>query len=431
MHAIKGGWVGPTFALAKCNDSEGKKSRIRRSKEQRKAMVESFIKKYQTQNNGKFPSLNLTHKEVGGSFYTVREIVREVIQENKVLGPAKLTPEEQGRDLISEQYPLGPILIGSETDLSLLNITQTSPNIHQDGTEELVLNSSVHCHEPERGKFDEGHVINGSSQTIEKNEHHGKTIFTETRAKEILEVEENVAELQASNAKVTQIAADIIVETFPLSGSTIAYGLDEKSSDQGERTDTWVERELEKVEARNNQSFVDSKMMGFIGNSSDFGNDKAESNNGGLSLEKTFVLVDEKAVGADLGAQMLENSNDSTTKEGTIHNTNDEIKPEAKDASTAAIKALDAKDGIHASTPDGTVTSSSPEQSSSVEAIVSESKPDIQHGGNSLRESNPTLDRMNLESWNVESERSVEPETNPLMAFFRSFIAAFVKFWSE
>ena len=44
MHAVKGGWVGQTFALAKCNDSGGKKSRIRRSKEERKGMVESFIK---------------------------------------------------------------------------------------------------------------------------------------------------------------------------------------------------------------------------------------------------------------------------------------------------------------------------------------------------------------------------------------------------
>lgn len=50
-------------------------------------MALSFIKKYQSSNNGKFPSLNLTHKEVGGSFYTIREIVRDIIQENKVLGP--------------------------------------------------------------------------------------------------------------------------------------------------------------------------------------------------------------------------------------------------------------------------------------------------------------------------------------------------------
>lgn len=46
MHVSRGGWVGPTFALAKFDDSfEGKKSVIRRSKEERKGMVETFIKR--------------------------------------------------------------------------------------------------------------------------------------------------------------------------------------------------------------------------------------------------------------------------------------------------------------------------------------------------------------------------------------------------
>jgi hypothetical protein len=45
MNAVKGGWVGQTFALARGNGPEGRKSRIRRSKEERKALVESFIKK--------------------------------------------------------------------------------------------------------------------------------------------------------------------------------------------------------------------------------------------------------------------------------------------------------------------------------------------------------------------------------------------------
>ncbi|GAB4836336.1 hypothetical protein Ancab_001251 [Ancistrocladus abbreviatus] len=68
MYGIKGGWVGQTFALATCNDSGRKKSRIRRSKEERKAMVETFIKKYQSLNDGNFPSLNLTPQRSWGSF---------------------------------------------------------------------------------------------------------------------------------------------------------------------------------------------------------------------------------------------------------------------------------------------------------------------------------------------------------------------------
>lgn len=87
MQGVTANWVGQSFVLPKCSASKENKSRIRRTKEERRTMVMSFIKKYQSSNNGKFPSLNLTHKEVGGSFYTIREIVRDIIQENKVLGP--------------------------------------------------------------------------------------------------------------------------------------------------------------------------------------------------------------------------------------------------------------------------------------------------------------------------------------------------------
>lgn len=46
MHVARGGWLGQTFALAKYGDSfDGKKSGIRRSKEERKGMVETFIKR--------------------------------------------------------------------------------------------------------------------------------------------------------------------------------------------------------------------------------------------------------------------------------------------------------------------------------------------------------------------------------------------------
>ncbi|KAF3655270.1 putative cyclin-dependent protein kinase inhibitor SMR3-like [Capsicum annuum] len=139
MQTIKGGWVGQTFALATYNDSGGRKTRIRRSKEERKTMVETFIKKYQKSNDGNFPSLNLTHKEVGGSFYTVREIVREIIQENKVLGPAKLSPEEKNNIMFAEQYPLGSISTEPQS-LSLSGETHVmssfAPNHYMDKSEE-------------------------------------------------------------------------------------------------------------------------------------------------------------------------------------------------------------------------------------------------------------------------------------------------------
>ncbi|KAL9258447.1 hypothetical protein AKJ16_DCAP14081 [Drosera capensis] len=40
----------------------------------------------------------------------------------------------------------------------------------------------------------------------------------------------------------------------------------------------------------------------------------------------------------------------------------------------------------------------------------------------------PTLDRINLESWEGASKK---PEANSLLALFKAFVTAFVKFWSE
>ncbi|OEL35276.1 hypothetical protein BAE44_0003707 [Dichanthelium oligosanthes] len=78
--------------VARCcaRAQEKRPPRVRKSKEERREMVESFINSYRVSNDGKFPSVNLTHKEVGGSYYIVREIVRDIIQENRVLGPGGL-----------------------------------------------------------------------------------------------------------------------------------------------------------------------------------------------------------------------------------------------------------------------------------------------------------------------------------------------------
>ncbi|KAG8048823.1 hypothetical protein GUJ93_ZPchr0009g186 [Zizania palustris] len=84
-----------------------KKPRVRKTKEERRKMVESFVNTYRISNDGKFPSVNLTHKEVGGSYYIVREIVRDIIQENRVLGPGGLNAKTLSyEDLDSSELPV-------------------------------------------------------------------------------------------------------------------------------------------------------------------------------------------------------------------------------------------------------------------------------------------------------------------------------------
>ncbi|KAF5959355.1 hypothetical protein HYC85_000564 [Camellia sinensis] len=401
MH-VKGGWVRQTIALTKCNDSGGMKLRIRRSKEERKAMVESFIKKigcpssrlgpYQELNNGDFPPLSLTYKEVGGSYYIVREVFRKIIQENRVLGPAKFMPKEQSPDRFFKQHQLGSVFIEPETDSLLSNKSRVVTHIlrshHQGTSEELVLNSSVQCPEPEHERFDEWKIINGYSQAVEKNEEYDKAVYRESQARESLELEENVVELQGSKVEVTHVAADTMVETLPLtSGSRITCGLDEKSIEHSEVTGTLVE-EIEKLEMETGNNSVVGK-LNIPESSCDLGNKKDE---------------------AILAGSLLENSNGSTTKESSTLGTNDGTDPEVKYASPAGIRMP--PESILDLNLNDTNSSSSSEKSISAKAIDGQNN-------------------SNIESWETSSEKSAKPEMNPLSAFFKSSVAAFVEFWSK
>ncbi|KAK6929130.1 hypothetical protein RJ641_005335 [Dillenia turbinata] len=296
MHAVKGGWIGQTFALAKGNESERRKSRIRRSKEERKDMVESFIKKYQKSNNGNFPSLNLTHKEVGGSFYTVREIVREIIQENRVLGPAKFSPEEEGTDQFLEQCPLGSISKDPEISLSstLSEVHLVPSGLHL-STEEPVFDISCQGTVQDNGGREDAIAINGIQENVETkesqlsknfeavesvvepmqvsteelvlnvtgqsavpgNERHdevrvvnGVQADPESQMSKNFEAVKSVVEpMQVSTAKVTHITADVVVETFPL--RTIArpsHIFDGESAEVGVSNGTFEERKTVEVE---------------------------------------------------------------------------------------------------------------------------------------------------------------------------------------
>lgn len=442
MHAIKGGWVGQTFALAKSIDSGGKKSRIRRSKEERKGMIESFIKKYQSLNNGNFPSLNLTHKEVGGSFYTVREIVREIIQENRVLGPGKLPLEEQYNDLFVEQYPLGTISTEPQTSLSISPNGSPEHDQHESSGEALDLISEQHA-EPEQQGFNNGKIINGS-HVIVKNEEADKPKVVEVQVTEPLETEKRMEGVAASRAKVTQMA-DVMVETFPLPPATKSAGnLNGNSSNVREVNGILEEKDVEKVllepeqDAENgislpdgmsslhNSSLVDDNEVSLHGSS--LVDDKEVEKPAVPLLERSSDLACEKAV-ENLAVLAMGSSNASVTDEGIVQDAEADIDVKVKSShdekAIAETKVIDAQNGIQAKS--STVGSSQ----SIAKEVEMKDEASFQHSQDSQKQSTPTLNRINLESWGGASKNRPEPETNPLLAIFKSFLAALVKFWSE
>ncbi|XP_057980534.1 uncharacterized protein LOC131166204 [Malania oleifera] len=421
MHAIKGGWVGQTFALAKCNDSGAKKSRIRRSKEERKAIVESFIKKYQKLNDGSFPSLNLTHKEAGGSFYTIREIVREIIQENRVLGPAKLIPEEQNTNQFLEQDPLRSISIEPQTHLLVSSDdTHTMPDHQQDSSEVLTLNSRREFTGPEHQRFDNGVIINGN-WAEEKIEESDKFLNKALEVSETLEATKNVKELEASTAKVTSITAGVIVETFPIrSAVKPVESLEGSPNEAWNSTGNLEEKETENMglELGNGGSFLDTK--GSVMNCSSLVDEKAATKLAVPLPDMQTSWVDEDAE-AIHGDPTLESSCCSATENGVVHY--------IQDSSALEVEPIYAPNGTNTSSLSATDSSSSCGDSISKEVTLAENEAEV--CGNSLEESNSTLDRINLESWAGASTKSTKPETNPILAFFKVFMDAFVKFWSE
>ncbi|XP_020223014.1 uncharacterized protein LOC109805371 [Cajanus cajan] len=503
MHSVKSGW-GKTFALAKHNESQGKKTRIRRSKEERKAMVESFIKKYQESNNGNFPSLNITHKEVGGSFYTVREIVRDIIQENRVLGPAKFTLEELNADHFFEQNPLGSIARDpqplsaassiencsendklSDTNSKVISVsdgsyTEAAHQVvdnghiisvgHVDVTNkkpievavvadehpmvdkghtmnvsqvDVMNNESVKTAAVSDGCFtetehkivDKGHVLNGSQVNM-INKESDEAAIPEVQVGDPTTLKQNVEqELKAATtpmAKVTAVADDLIVETFPLrSVSRTTDGIKNlgglrDSSNSPENDIKTVElkqgvgkSELNGIEPSKNLNLLDEKFEDSHGNQilkniPDTGLDKDEN----------------------VGDMFEESSNHSTIEHFDHHGFEDHINPQARVShqntiTYGTVKQGHMMDGAKTSTQINNISKTyKPSEEDGGLLKTDIHRVDGQHGGNSQRSSNTTVDRINLESWDGATKNSARRESNPFLAVLKVLADAFVKFWS-
>ncbi|XP_071732938.1 uncharacterized protein [Rutidosis leptorrhynchoides] len=370
MHVARGGWLGQTYALAKYDDSfEGKKSGIRRSKEERKGMVETFIKRYQKSNNGDFPSLNLTRKEVGGSFYTVREIVREIIQENRVLGPPKSSPGDQSMDNLDsflEHSPLGSLSVNHNSHSLPLNDTQTLPEY------EVLMQKALTTVGP-----------NELHQEILENDNIiGKEVEKHSSGEEIVYVE------------TSQLSESDVVET---SCATVSNGALEKQKN----ADLLVKEGT--GEQKDNMNEVVTKDIQNFKNS---GNIPVTS-----AVTSAVYKNDEKY--EEKNAENMELETESNRQLDVNGSTSAEI-------------------GDTFPAQDKTVNGSNFQSNPSFNSVQHRTLDDRSASASSQnRRTNPTLNRINLESWKAASRKSYGRETHQIVKFIRSFITAFVKFWTE
>ncbi|KAG6410085.1 hypothetical protein SASPL_128133 [Salvia splendens] len=467
MQAVKVGWAGQAFALASSNDSGGKKTRVRRSKEERKLIAESFIKKYQNSNDGNFPSLNLTHKEVGGSFYTVREIVREIIQENRVLAPPKVSQEEHGLSGLLEQHPLGSISMEPTVDLSVSDsgdvVTHITPNDIQFSSAENVTAFSEYyklaeqnggsdricesCHVPSHYREKSVEEVSNSPQTKShkleeiivkgflvadhnnnidegragqmlsyeqyrvKNEHtdfkekeFGERINNEPTAIKSLNQEKREAEtVESSPSFRSHTNSEIVVETFPLRPvPTTIDKMAEESSKVQEAAETLEDKGMEqekKTFTQSSSSFVSKK-----GDDNRHPDSTVEAN--GENRDAKVVL--------NLQGPSLENAKHTSLS-----------KPNELD--TGSSGELESKDSL----PDVAKASGSCKTLISEDSTAVVGKSRGRNDNSLAKGNNPTLDRINLQTWDSAARKSPQPESNLLLALVKSIISSFVKFWTE
>ncbi|KAG6391508.1 hypothetical protein SASPL_149264 [Salvia splendens] len=441
MQAGNVGVAGQAFALASSSDSGGKKTRIRRSKEERKSIAESFIKKYQISNDGNFPSLNLTHKEVGGSFYTVREIVREIIQENRVLAPPKECPDENGLFWSLRTAPFGSLSMEPNVDLSVSdrgdevteNVSTSSesyeladkdggsdrtseshhvPNDYLDESMEEVSNFP----QTKSHKFEENNVNGflvadhpidieeGSGSRMHSNEQYhiknDETVDREREFEEIIHTEPtaikmpNQEKLEAQNVESSPsfkslTNSGIVVETFPLRPVPTTIETEKMVGESGERQG---ETEEKKTFTQSPLSFVSEKGDNKLSHST------AELN--GENRDARVVL--------NLQGPSMENAmHTSATKTSELD--------------AGSIGELESEDSL----PDGA------KASSSTKMLMSENSTAVVEKSIDAKGNNPTLDKINLETWDGAAKKSPQPESNPLLALVKSIISSFVKFWTE
>ncbi|CAN8254694.1 unnamed protein product [Cochlearia groenlandica] len=511
MHSLKTTFPGQVFALAKPHDSVGKRTRNRIPKEERKTLVESFIKKHQKLNNGSFPSLSLTHKEVGGSFYTIREIVREIIQENRVLGAGDWILEGKGSDHLRDQNlsssvlvddPVPPLSLSpngfhSATDQNS-NFCSEAGKDKSHGTEENVDDSQVRLEERGSdilnfeemkatkllkediemlanqsmdttdvsktqfeasccGENDTNHYIglHDREETVCDNfatqpqdnevdvdnkdtgfeeipiiESEGTKPVNNERMNGVGTVMTGMVNMTENALCTADLQAEVVVETFPVRSVTSALESSvllpselDKVCESGKGTEANVETDSSEI------TYVDP---GEVSSSTSAIPEEQETEANGSQIPNHISVpieknVEEKIVNpASIDVECAD-TKEKVLVDAVIDNIR-ETKEFSNGSLTSGSEIGSCKNDI---AKVDTMCNHVRNEVAIVEnADMETEKLDAVDSSSSQKGNIATLNRIKPKSWKEESNKAGH-ETNPLVAALKSFLTAFVKFWSE
>lgn len=126
------GWSHAASVPSEVSDAQKRQKRV--SRRERRAMVESFVNKYRADNAGKFPKVSDARKQLGGSFYVLREIIQELAHKSKMNSSNNV-----GEILVEKQFDQSKILTTESVNVSSGNIDVAKDRPMQDDSKSVVL----------------------------------------------------------------------------------------------------------------------------------------------------------------------------------------------------------------------------------------------------------------------------------------------------
>ncbi|KAF2532668.1 hypothetical protein F2Q70_00032605 [Brassica cretica] len=398
MHSLKTSCAGQIFALAQPHNSVGKRTRNLIPKEERKTLVESFINKHQRLNNGSFPSLSLTHKEINVS---------------------KVGLDVRGSDISKYREVNGYQLFESvgSTEESRTQFAASScsevidAGMHDDNGE-TICDSLPQDKEVQVDNKDIGFEVE-----LHFLEPEGKNPLNNNQS-----VKDDKAAIKDTLGTTDLLPAETVVETFSVTSSELA-----KVCEAGKETEAKVENDSsteDLVEIPSSMSAVLEEQ----------GTEEVivvaqMPNHISVTIEKK---VEEKAVIGNIH-DTKEFRYGSLTTEQPIMPTSGSEDRVFHDCGlrtliieySRRLESFLAVLEVHSGSCKNDIARS--EVTSVEKATVEKKKFDASC---SQKGNIATLNRIKLESWKGQSNVA-GPETNPLLVVLKAFLTAFVKFWSK
>ncbi|XP_010918029.1 uncharacterized protein [Elaeis guineensis] len=160
---VKGRWK--SFAASVPSGSYKPQKGQRKSKEERRTMIEAFVDTYKASNAGKFPTASHIRQEIGGSYYVIREIIQELEYSHKL----SLSNKVEVVQLEKAEKVIDPSSVAKEHFLSnekkiLTSRTTAKTKSNKKSTNQIMVDECPSLKDDEANM----HLVANEDKAIEK-----------------------------------------------------------------------------------------------------------------------------------------------------------------------------------------------------------------------------------------------------------------------